>query len=433
MNRALGHAVANCLRFDSSAEPALSRLPAFDEREWKETYEWLDNSGLVLYFLQRLKELEAENILPPGVRARFQDNQEKNRLRVAAMAKEFGAITRGLEEAGAQYVAEKGFALIPEYCPDAGLRLQLDFDFLLKRASMEQAQAVLRFTGYFQTEATGPPGRPWELVFRTQQLRWPSPGDDYYSPSDQPRLELHFDLWESEREGYDVDVCDDFHDRSVFRDWNGIHFRALCDEDALILQALHAFKHATGYWCRPSFFLEIAHFVRKRLADKPFWARFRERIGDRTRLADLVNFTFSMGLHLFGGEVPAGGWTNRPPNPAFSLWVRQFGLNWALESFPGNKLPLFFFPQLMGDRHLSRRLLLVRLFPTQPPALLAAAEAAQPWSGGEARWRMWGILLRRAKFHGVELLRLGWHYPHWRRALSRSSSPSQARAETANG
>lgn len=216
----------------------------------------------MLYFLQRLKELHADTSLPLSVRTRFEDNLEKNRLRVAEMAKEFGVFIRGFEDAGVQYVAEKGFALVPEYCPDAGHRLQLDLDFLVSRASMEAAQAVLRSTGYVQTEVSGPPDGPWELAFRAGEFRWPSPNEDYYAPPTERSVELHFNLWEPDREGIDLRTSDDFFDRSVIRCWNGIHFRALGDEDALILQALHAFKHIQAGWCRPAFFLEIARFLR---------------------------------------------------------------------------------------------------------------------------------------------------------------------------
>lgn len=422
MNRAVAHAVVNCLRFDNPAEPALSRLADFDERDWKKTYGWLDDSGLVLHFLQRLKELHAENVLPSGVRTRFQDNLEKNRRRTAEMASAFGALIRGFEGAGVQYVAEKGFALIPEYCPDAGLRHQLDLDFLVSRASMEQAQAVLRSTGYFQTEVSGPPCRTWELVFEMQPFRWPSSDDDHYSPSDRRLVELHFDLWESERDGLAVATDDDYLDRFVFRNWNGTRFRALSDEDTLMRQALHTFKNTTGCWCRPSCFFEIAHFLWKRLADETFWARFRERNGDRTPMADIVNFIFSMALHLFGGEVPEGDWANQPPNPALSMWIQGCGLSWALAGFPGNKLPLFFYPQFIRNQKSTLKLQLIKLFPIQRPTVLAMTEIPRPWSLGEARWRRWGIVLRRAKYHAVELLRFCWHYPRWRCALSRSAA-----------
>ena len=420
MNRRLARAVVDCLRFDSSAAPALDRIARFGERDWKTSYRWLDDSGLVLYFLHRLTELQAENVLPACVRDRFKDNLEKNRLRVAEMAKEFGALTGGFEEAGVQYVAEKGFTLVPEYCSDAGLRLQLDLDFLVSRATVEQAQAVIRSIGYFQAEASGPPDRPWEIGFRAGQLRRPTGNEDYYRPPDQRSVELHFDLWESDREGVEEGSPEEVFGRSVSRSWNGIPYRALGDEDALIQKALHTFKDIKGCWCRPSLFLEIASFLRNRSVDDTFWARFRDRVGDRAMLADSVNFTFSMALNLLGGTVPAGGWTNQPPNPALSLWVQRYGSDWALADYPGSKLPLLLYPQFIQSRSLCRKALTTKLFPRRSPGLLAFTETPQPWSLGAARRRRWGILVGRANYHGVELLRLCWHYPRWRRALSRS-------------
>ena len=140
MNRNLARKVVDCLRVSGSPQTSVERLHSFRAGAWKRTLKWLDHSGLALLFWHQLKEVGAQDAVPPEFGALLEQNLKDHRVRVARMAEEFDSINRLLESAGVKYAALKGFALIPEYCPDASLRTTYDYDYLLPPESMERAE-----------------------------------------------------------------------------------------------------------------------------------------------------------------------------------------------------------------------------------------------------------------------------------------------------
>ena len=422
MNRALAECIVDCLRLDGSPVAYLDRVAEFDERDWRRTLGWLDNSGLALYFLQRLRDLRAENRLPASIQRRLKGNLEQNRLRVAAMAEEFGALNRRFEDAGLRYAVLKGFSLIPEYCPDGALRLQTDYDYLVDLGSSESAQSVLRLAGYFRSGVTGPANQPWELRFRAEPLRWPGWHDDFYSFLDPRLIELHFAPWKLEQYDVDATTPEGPLERTVERTWHGVRFNALNDDDTLVLEVLHAFEHMLGYWCRLSCFLEIARFLRDRSSDRSFWTGFRKHAHDHARLAEIITLVFSMAIRLFGGEIPPGGWMGRPLPPTLSSWVERYGRAWALENWPGSKLTLFLYSEFIRDEARRRRFLFRRLIPLHRSQVLSDAKTPAPRGSAKANLQKWAFVFGRGRFHCLELLRYVWRFPSWRRTLRRSSA-----------
>ena len=113
------------------------------------------------------------------------------------------------------------------------------------------------------------------------------------------RVELHLGLWEPHSDGVLPDVPGDVLDRRRSVRWQGIQFPALADDDALLLQVLHAFKHMLSCWCRMSCFLEITYFMAQRHADTSFWNQFRSRLEDRKLLPEITGLVFAMATNLF--------------------------------------------------------------------------------------------------------------------------------------
>jgi hypothetical protein len=108
----------------------------------------LDRSGLTLYFLRCLHDLEATDLLPPAILTRFEGNATQNRRRLDFIANEFGSINQRFQRAGVNFAVVKGFSLVPEFCPDAVLRAASDLDYLVDKASLPVAQRVLEEAGY---------------------------------------------------------------------------------------------------------------------------------------------------------------------------------------------------------------------------------------------------------------------------------------------
>lgn len=442
MNRKLAQGIVRTLGVSGPAEERLGALTGFGKADWQGTLPWLDDSALGLYLLARVAGAGQAPILPVAIRARLERNLEANRQRLEAMKVEFSSLNRHLEASGVEYAVLKGFALVPEYCPDAALRSQYDYDYLVRPENLPAAQAALGTLGY--SRKTQSPGREPEGVslLAAQPLTLPERGTDYYSSALPRRVELHTRLWEYDADGVRVDVPKDVLDPGRVRLWEGLHFPVLADVDALWFQSLHAFHHVLDYWCRLAGFLEIAHFLVHRQTDRRFWQHFQARVAGNKHLSEVVGLVFAMTAALFEAPIPreVSDWTASVP--ALSLWVQHYATDWALTPFPGSKLSLFVHREFVADARVWRTVRWHRLFPLHRPAQVAespdlvAAESANPATSGPprngvplptrkwtARLNQWRYLAGRVKFHFGALLSYGWHLPGWKR-LSRGASKS---------
>ena len=62
-----------------------ARLWQLSDHEWQQLLHWLDTSGLALYFLDRVLELQLNDLLPRSVMARLQQNLIDNTERLRGM------------------------------------------------------------------------------------------------------------------------------------------------------------------------------------------------------------------------------------------------------------------------------------------------------------------------------------------------------------
>ena len=73
-----------------------SRLENLSEKDWQKLLHWLDISGLALYFLDRMVELQMCSMLPAAVLARLQRNLQDNIERTRGMIAESVGDPRGV-------------------------------------------------------------------------------------------------------------------------------------------------------------------------------------------------------------------------------------------------------------------------------------------------------------------------------------------------
>jgi hypothetical protein len=154
------HREAVLLAFCNPVPAACEKLWHLSGKEWQRLLHWLDISGLALYFLDRLTELELCEQLPAAVLSRLQQNLEDNTARTDAMVSESASLHREFQEAGLSYVTMKGFSLWPISVPRLELRSQLDLDFLIAVSSATQARVILEAKGYYLHAVSG---RSWEF------------------------------------------------------------------------------------------------------------------------------------------------------------------------------------------------------------------------------------------------------------------------------
>ena len=307
--------------------------------------------------------------------ARFEQNLADNRCRVDHLLYETGRINEKLDQAGVQYVVIKGFSLWPEFCSDPYLRTQCDLDYLVARQSLRSAQNVLLEFGY---EAR----RHSDVQFEYERplQRVPSQFDSPYKLQTTPTVELHVGLWEDMGHHVPLEEPAFALDSSRLKEWGGLRFPVLSDEDALLLQVLHAFQHMLSYWVKLSWLLEIGCFIEKRWRDSLFWKRFSQRLEGAPRLAEFSTIALELTAKIFSAPMPevAQHW-RQLLRPSARSWLDNYGQRWALgerpphksKVFPDSKLSLLIHGDYISDCRARRDFLEHALIALEDPGQTA--------------------------------------------------------------
>ena len=436
MNRAIAEEIVARLGF-SEFRGNVNRLAALGPRDWQRTLRWLDLSGLTLLFWRRLQTEGSCRVLPPEVCARLDRNLRDNRDRIADMAGEFDSLNRCLEDSGIPYAVLKGFALVPDYCPDAGLRTAYDYDYLLPRDSLAHAERALAVAGYMRKrERVEHP-----VVYANANVppRPPSRPDDLYSPHFPRTVELHTRLWDPFL-NIPVTFPEGALDRRRVRTWQNVRFYSLSQEDELVFQVLHAFHHILHNWCRLGWLFDLAHFLESRSSDSTFWQGFCEHISQEDSLPNMVGVVFSLAVGLFGPTVPTtvNAEIVQPLRSSLALWVDRYGRKSALYNFSVDKSTLLLHREFVRGVAPWREIRRLRLFPLQRPHRAAQALAPGFAARSVAAWRQGIHVVRRVLHHLKAAILYGWQSYRWERIRSKggqklNSSGTQYEPSLARG
>ncbi len=424
MNRALAQAIVACLGSAPESRPPARLLQPFNLRDWERALRWLDLSGLALYFWRRLKDSGTTDAIPLPVRLRLERNLSDNQQRVADAAKEFFALNKLWEQAGARFAALKGFALVPDYCREAALRTQYDHDYLLDTRSIPAAEAALRSAGYGRKN----PHESHPLAFTRSHFPAPPPTGpfDFYARGLPRAVELHTRLWEAADERIDIPGFESALNRVRRRQWGGEFFPALDDTDALVFQTLHAFRHILRNWCRLSIFLEIARFLERRAADLDFWERYRSRVENQPWLPQVSGVVLSLASNLFSVPLPepARPMTSETLTPAMSRWIERYGGKSALGNFQGNKYSLFLHREFIKDAAAWREVRRRRLWPLAQVRRALVLRPSGTSSFCKAAWMQGIHVARRVSFHLTAAIGYALAWPFWSRRIGSHAGPS---------
>ena len=386
---------------------------SFNEREWALVLTWLDLGGLALYFHHHLKKTDSLIALPDEVQAKLERRSADNRLRAADATEEIRGLSEAFMDAGVRYAVLKGIALLPDYCPDPVFRTQYDHDVLVDLKSLERAEQVLQRAGYRRKNSTEETS---VVYYRSEpEVRFSENFEGFYSPMLGRSIELHLTLWERTEEKIEVNLPGDFLDRSTLRRWHGFEYLALCDEDCLLFQILHAFRHILRNWCRLSIFLEIAYFLNQRSSDSAFWERFADRISNLRWAPEASLVVFSLARHLFGASIPPhiqDRLTTRL-SPTLNLWIEMYGRRSALSNFHDDKCSLFLHREFVDDPSAWMMIRRRRLFPLRRPHRPPPIVFQRGFSYPGKLWMEGVHALRRLRFHAVAGLGYVCEYPRW--------------------
>ena len=427
MRQHLTEAVADLLSFSGSTYDSLNELKGVTPRRWKRTLTWLHDAGLALYFLQKLKDANAAALLPKSVLFRLEENLAANRRRVTFMSRQFDSINQKLESAGVKYVAAKGFSLVPKFCPDASLRHQSDFDYLVDRQSLAGAQQVLVEAGYLLNKHTAN-----EFVFLMPSAGIPPTADEQYEAHAPYAVELRLAFWDFDSHGVFLTEPEfSVHNTKTHR-WQGLVFRALPDEDAFLLQVIHAFNHLLTGWVRMSWLYEIGYFLNQQALDTVLWGRIERRVESDPLLREMVAVVTELSAQFFGAPLPSALaiWTENL-RPTVRIWIQNYARTWAFKNqigqvslFSVDKFVLFLHQQYLPDGRAKRHLIRMRLLPIEQ--LLRRAHSVTNPSPTHHRGRAQQIkrAIIRLVFHVTGGLRYLWEIPRWRRLNKGSARPA---------
>jgi len=422
--------IAEFLSFSSDPCDRVNEFRKFSLRQWEGALRWLDDAGLAFYFLQKLKNTNATDAVPTWVISRLERNFAANQQRVDDMSHRFGFLNQKFNETGVRYAVLKGLSLVPQFCPNATLRYQSDFDYLVDDPSLSAAQRVLVEAGY----------RPkllrssQEFIFVMPGTGEPSRSAEQYSARAPHAIELHLDIWDSDRYGLPLMPKLFFVERTRIQQWDGFVFSALADEDAFLLQVLHACFHLFTFWIRMSCLFEIGYFLNRWASDTSLWNRIEQLVGDNLVLREFVVVVSELVARVFAPPLPplVRVWGQRI-RPGPRVWIENYARRWAFcelpvyefRLFPRAKLVVFLHRQYKdacAQKHLVRNRFLT--FPRL--SRIASSVKDKPSLVLDSGWWKRQLLIRRSLFHALAGLRCLCEIPRWlwlNRARVRSASP----------
>lgn len=369
--------------------------------------------------VRKLKDTKATDILPTSALSRLEENLNSNRRRVEYMARQFDFLDQKLNDVAVRYACVKGFSLVPQFCPDASLRHQSDFDYLVDKQSLPGAQRVLQDAGYSLKAR-----KANEFVFFMPAAGMPSPDDAQYEPHAPHAVELRLAFWDHDCHGVPLNEPKFSVDNIRTHRCKELVFPVLPDEDAFLLQVIHAFNHILTGWVRMSWLYEIGYFLNQTSTDALLWERVDCRLGDDPVLSEIVSVVTNLAAKFFGAAPPAPprSWADEL-RPAVRIWIQNYARPWVFAKnrvdqcslFSAAKLVLFLHQQYLTAASARSRQMRIRLLPWEQLSRRAHSVATKSSTNSGGRRRQMERMLIRFLFHVTAGLRYLWEIPHWRR------------------
>jgi len=403
-----------------SHEPDFSGLPALPPLHTKAGCAfllWLDRSGLALTLLRQLQNHHLTHHISEPWRQALCRRQEDNFARTRDMLREVQHINAALFSFGVTAALLKGFSLSPDFCDDASLRHQVDFDFLVAPGNVSAAAEALLSCGYF-TSSLNTSG---ETCFYTPSQHIPSSSDSLYALQHHRQVDLHVSIWEP-CAWLPVQVPQDCLELAQPHNTNGVEYLGLCREDKFLLQVLHAFRHSFRSWIRLSWLLEISKFLENHRQNVSLWNHTIIRAG-HARLTKTI-FAFVLGLvaRLFQTSIPLPlrSWTAEAMTVPLRAWLDYFAFDWAISDWPGSLNNLFLTAEFIPDTGLRRQYWRSRLLPRKAHASLGPVATTTPRKLLQLQIARFRYVARRAAVHLKDIVALPRQQLRWKRALAMS-------------
>jgi predicted MFS family arabinose efflux permease len=285
-------AVLEALKFGGARRGGLL---AMTDSEWQDL---LSLGGFVRLTLP-LRQLCGDD-LPNWVREQIDQNIADNTERFSRIRKTYVEIASALQCAGAEYVVLKGFAQWPASMQGPHIRAQSDIDLFSPPESILAVRDALSSIGYAPVpgQEHQPKGHLPDMM-RETTWRWRG---NYYDPEMPLGVDLHSRFWNEAGEHLDAKGVEEFWNRRVKREWQGLAVPALHPVDAFGYAALHVLHHLLLDAPTPYNVYELAWFLHCHAKDQAFWTDWKELHNDSMRQLEAVSFRlahewFDCSLH----------------------------------------------------------------------------------------------------------------------------------------
>ena len=405
LSRAYTIREAVLLTFCDPPPAKIARLKDLSKREQRSLLHWLDTSGLALYFLDRVTQIDQLDLISQPMLTRLQENMAGNTARMHALIEESTALHREFQRARLSYAALKGFSFWPISVPKPELRSQLDLDFLMSEKDAPLARQILEARGY---RLHGMSGRSFEFKANVDPVA--SMGN-LYKETPYRSVEIHVEPSETLGSASLLARTDTlwFHDTSL---------PVLAPVDLFLGQGLHVYRHVCSEFMRIGHLIEFRRHVISRHDDSSFWRQLREHAEDNPRATvglGVATLVISQVMGAFAPEALTCWTVDRLP-AGVRRWVSLYGHHAVLTAFPGSKLYLLLQKELTDQSFPAKRSSLKALLPRcLPPAITHVARGVTP----RARFRLYRsqvfFLFFRLRFHLIQGFRYSRESVQWRR------------------
>jgi hypothetical protein len=329
VNKDLARAIVATFR-EVHRDDLYKRLALYTRDDWGRSYEWLDTSGLELYFLERLKTLGIERAVPQEVRAGMERNFADNKVRTTKILEEFVRINQALQREQLSYCNVKGIALAPISCPDPVLRRQLNMDFILSASDSGRCEDILAELGYSAHLL----GKHYSEFHAKPAAQPPDTGIKTVTP---PSIGVYFVL--ADAQGVDRAPYAMLERRRT-KTWDGHKFPAPAEPDHFIAQAIRMLGQVGTEWTRLAFLLEFRTCVHFWLHDERFWREVIDRAQEHPLRPVAIATATRLAAEIFGGNIPLPlqKWTVDELDAGVRRWSEVYGWDAILTDFPDTTL-----------------------------------------------------------------------------------------------
>lgn len=415
-NNSPKRAILSALRLDPDFS-ALAGIPPLHTQAGRDLSRWMDQSGLALPFWKQLEGHDVASQISLEWSRSLCRRKARNAARTQDLLQEAQRLHAAFRGSHVTAATLKGFTLVPDFCDDAFLRHQVDFDFLIAPGSIQQAAEALRPCGYFTAQLN----ESGETCFLTRSHHIPAAGDDLYALQPQRQVDVHTSIWEPSA-WFPLEVPQNCLQHAQPRKIHGVDQLSLSLEDRFLLQVLHLFRHAFRSWIRVSWLLELAKCVDKHRQNETLWNRVIARAGRAPLTGSIFAFVLGLVALVFRAPIPAplAGWIIPATTPAIRAWLDHFGCDWALSDWPGSLNNLFLTAEFIPDPGLRLRYWRSRLIPRAAQASLGSIKSATAQKFFQLQAARVRYLARRAAVHFRDLAALPRQQLRWKRALESS-------------